>query len=383
MEHLLKYVPSRAAVLTVSPVVNQRFFERNPGLTEQICLEQAAQILGCPASSIRPVAIQGAESFTVTKTDARPGDSGIVQFRDLSSPLNIDTLALARRTYGDMIPACNAITCGLSDKAHVYLMTLAGGIAFCAAKQDFYQDHDAERLTATVVDFASSVPSFLPRITNFWLFNLIYKPRYSFVASSLSTARQNADDAALAQAYEKLAPWEASLPARFQPRLAEVRARLPAIFGGEFPQVLNHADLVEMNIQADGLSGGIAGVIDWEGAAYGPFGVALASLETLLGVCTGEGVWIWHPGQERLRALFYETLTAELGRHPQARYLGADDIEAARVFELFIMYGSWAAQANDHDNGSELGAACLEVGLGEGTAVQPFLQLLPRGGHRG
>ncbi|EJT68575.1 hypothetical protein GGTG_13850 [Gaeumannomyces tritici R3-111a-1] len=359
MEHLLKYVPSRAAVLTVSPVVNQRFFERNPGLTEQICLEQAAQILGCPASSIRPVAIQGAESFTVTKTDARPGDSGIVQFRDLSSPLNIDTLALARRTYGDMIPACNAITCGLSDKAHVYLMTLAGGIAFCAAKQDFYQDHDAERLTATVVDFAS------------------------FVASSLSTARQNADDAALAQAYEKLAPWEASLPARFQPRLAEVRARLPAIFGGEFPQVLNHADLVEMNIQADGLSGGIAGVIDWEGAAYGPFGVALASLETLLGVCTGEGVWIWHPGQERLRAFFYETLTAELGRHPQARYLGADDIEAARAFGLFIMYGSWAAQANDHDNGSELGAACLEVGLGEGTAVQPFLQLLPRGGHRG
>lgn len=162
MEHLLKYVPSRAAVLTVSPVVNQKFFKRNPGLTEQICLEQAAQILGCSASSVRPVAIQGAESFTVTKADARPGDSGIVQFRDLSSPLNTNTLALARRTYGDVIPNCNAVPCGLSDKTHVYLITLAGGIAFCAVKKDLYQDYDAERLTATVANFTSFMLSFYP-----------------------------------------------------------------------------------------------------------------------------------------------------------------------------------------------------------------------------
>ncbi|KID96898.1 Protein kinase-like domain protein, partial [Metarhizium majus ARSEF 297] len=336
MEDLLRYTPSRDAVLTVSPFVNQKFFKRNPGLTEQICVQQAAQLLGCPASSILPAPIQGASSFTVTRSDARPGDLGVVQFRDLSSPLSRDTIALARRTYGHVIPACDAAECGLSDKAHVYLMTLAGGIAFSAAQRNFYQDEGAERLTVTVADFAS------------------------FVASSLSTARQNTDDALLSQAYEQLAVWEAALWARFQRKLAEMRARLPVIFGRQFPQVLNHADLVEMNMQVDDASGGIAGIVDWENASYGAFGVAIASLE------------------ERLRAVFYETLCAELGRHLEARRLDADDVEAARVFGLFGMYGSWAAAGADgHDGdgrGAALAAACLEAGLGEGAAAQPFLR---------
>ncbi|KAK7404085.1 hypothetical protein QQX98_010143 [Neonectria punicea] len=343
MDDLLRYIPSRTAVLTVSPVLNQKFFKRNPGLTEQICLEQAAQVLGCPASSILPAAIQGASSFTVAKSDAHPGDLGIVQFRDLSSQLSRDTIALARRTYGDVVPDCNAVTCGLSDKAHVYVMTLAGGIAFSAAQRNLYQDESAERLMITIANFASS---------------------------------QNTDDAALVQAYEKLAVWETALPARFQPKLAEVRARLPVIFGSEFPQVLNHADLVEMNIQVDDALGGITGVIDWENANYGAFGVALASLEVFLGICTGEGLWIWHPQQNRLRAVFYKTLCAELGRHFQARHLSADDVEAARVFGLFVMYGSWAAaRADCHDDGgAALVSVCLEAGLEEGTAAQPFLQ---------
>lgn len=167
MEDLLRYTPSRAAVLTVSPFLSQKFFKRNPGLTEQICVQQAAQVLGRPASSILPTAIQGASSFTVTRSDARPGDLGVVQFRDLSSPLNRDTVALARRTYGHVIPACDAVTCGLSDKAHVYLMTLAGGIAFSAAQRTLYQDEGAERLTVTVADFASSVlPSPLSPVTS-------------------------------------------------------------------------------------------------------------------------------------------------------------------------------------------------------------------------
>ncbi|KAK7422451.1 hypothetical protein QQZ08_009503 [Neonectria magnoliae] len=229
MDDLLRYIPSRTAVLTVSPVLNQKFFKRNPGLTEQICLEQAAQVLGCPASSILPAAIQGASSFTVAKSDAHPGDLGIVQFRDLSSQLSRDTIALARRTYGDVVPDCS-------------------GIAFSAAQRNLYQDESAERLMITIANFAS------------------------FVASSLSTTQQNTDDAALVQAYEKLAVWETALPARFQPKLAEVRARLPVIFGSEFPQVLNHADLVEMNIQVDDALGGITGVIDWENANYGAFG---------------------------------------------------------------------------------------------------------------
>lgn len=157
MEHLLRYVPSRAALLAVSPVVNQKFFERNPGLTEQICLEQAAQILDCPASSLRPAALQGASSFTVARVSACPGDLGVVQFRDLSSELRRDTIALARRTYGDLVPRCDVVLCGLSNQAHVYLMTVVGGIAFGAAQRTLYEDDSDERLTVTIAHFASFV----------------------------------------------------------------------------------------------------------------------------------------------------------------------------------------------------------------------------------
>ncbi|KAJ2893240.1 hypothetical protein MKZ38_008868 [Zalerion maritima] len=306
-------------------------------------------------------------------SNARPGDSGIVQFRDLLSQLSRDVIALARRTYGDMAPNCNTVMYGFSDKAHVYHMTLAGGIAFSAAQTDLYQNDGADRLTVAVANFASSVLSFPPKSQS--------ETHHSFVVSLLSTARLNTDGAALTQAYEKLAAWEAALPARFQPKRGEVRARLPVIFGRKFPQVLNHADLVEMNIQVDDASGSITGVIKWENATYGAFGVALASLEVFLGISTGEGVWIWHPRQDRLRAVFYETLCAELGRHlqarhPQARHLGADDVEAARVFGLFVIYGSWAAaQPNSRDNGGAAPvAACLEAGLGKGTAAQPFIR---------
>ena len=66
--------------------------------------------------------------------------------------------------------------------------------------------------------------------------------------------------------------------------------------------------------------------------------------------------------------------------------VGADDVEAARVFGLFVMYGSWAAaRADGHDDGgAALAAACLEAGLGEGAAAQPFLRQhwgVDRGGH--
>jgi hypothetical protein len=199
----------------------------------------------------------------------------------------------------------------------------------------------------------------------------------SFIASSLSTARHCTNGEALEQAYRKLDVWQNTLPAQFRAKLAEVREQLPVIFGPEFSQVLNHADLQEMNTQVDEQSGAIAGIIDWEGAEYGPFGVALGSLEVFLGICSGEGEWFWHPRQHYLRIAFYRTLCEDLMRY-QFYQINLDAVEAARAFGFFIRYGSKAGQENEE---GRLAAACLGAGLAEKTTAQPFLQQLSRSGY--
>ncbi|KAI1780717.1 hypothetical protein F4818DRAFT_435914 [Hypoxylon cercidicola] len=130
---------------------------------------------------------------------------------------------------------------------------------------------------------------------------------------------------------------------------------------------------MHMNIQVNDPSGGITGVIDWENATYGPFGIALASLEIFLGIGTGEGVWIWHPRQDCLRDAFYKILCRQLDRHPETRHLYAGDIEAARIYGLFFMYGDWAA-AEINDRGAAPVTTCLDAGLGDEATAQLFLR---------
>jgi hypothetical protein len=157
MAHITKWVPTRDAVLNLAPILTRQFFTRNPTLTERTCIEQAARSLGCQIDKIQPTAVQGADSFTLFKVDGAQDTLSIAQFRDLSSPLDIDTINLARKTYGDVAPCCEMANCELSEQVHVYLMTLVDGIAFSAAQKVLYLDNSSRRLTRTVTDLASFV----------------------------------------------------------------------------------------------------------------------------------------------------------------------------------------------------------------------------------
>ena len=125
------------------------------------------------------------------------------------------------------------------------------------------------------------------------------------------------------------------LPKRFLPKLAEVRQGLPLLFRSNYPIILNHDDLLEMNIHIDKDTGHITGIVDWADAKIAPFGTSLWGLETVLGVQTSSR-WLYHPKHEYLRDKFWETFNKIVG------YLSDDDrqaIEIGRLFGLFRTYG--------------------------------------------
>jgi hypothetical protein len=233
------------------------------------------------------------------------------------------------------------------------------GSAFMMAKHDFYRDMYDERLTRSVSNFAMFVllPFCFPKANR--------KQLSRFIASSLSSARYNGAGQTTAQVYnavQKLNALESTLPARFHRKFAEVRKWLPIIFGPEYPQVLNHADLVEPNIHVDESSGAIPGIVDWEGAEFGPFGTALGALEFFLGVQTGNSGWLWHPQHHHLRAVLYQVLCESLTKYQFP--LDPNSVEAARAFALFTTYAGHKSVYLE----------TLEGCLAEATAVQPLFQ---------
>jgi hypothetical protein len=151
------------------------------------------------------------------------------------------------------------------------------------------------------------------------------------------------------------------LPERFQPKLDEIRQGLPLLFRSDYPIVLNHDDLLEMNIHVDEGTGRITGIVDWADAIIAPFGTSLGGLETILGVQTSSR-WYFHPNHNYFRTQFWETFYEVTG------YLSENDrraIEIGRIFGLFRTYGFDRRPEKDN-------AAPLEEGDEEFVCLEAF-----------
>ena len=125
------------------------------------------------------------------------------------------------------------------------------------------------------------------------------------------------------------------LPDRFQLKLDEIRRGLPLLFRSDYPMVLNHDDLLEMNIHVNEDTGCITGIVDWADAKITPFGTSLGGLETVLGVQTSSS-WFFHPDHNFLREKFWSKFYGLIG------HLADDDrraIEVGRMFGLFRTHG--------------------------------------------
>lgn len=91
-------------------------------VTREECDRAAAKITG---EAVEPVQLQGAFSYTVTAGEH------LVQFRVPESLLDTERLALARKIYGSVVPACvNKGVIGPSASLTVYVMDKIPGITY-------------------------------------------------------------------------------------------------------------------------------------------------------------------------------------------------------------------------------------------------------------
>lgn len=90
------------------------------------------------------------------------------------------------------------------------------------------------------------------------------------------------------------------------------RLPLPALLDGQYPIVLTHSDLNEIDILVNPDSGEITGVVDWPGASFLPFGFTLYVLENALGGMGPKG-WEWFDDADNLRVAFWVLFREKTG----------------------------------------------------------------------
>lgn len=118
-------------------------------IPKQVCDDEAAIIDG--GGTVKPVSMQGSQSYTVRVSDGTKGF--IVQFRDPNYPLDLDLLAAARETYGQLVPAYRHLK-GRLDPLHVYTMNDVSGEALLLAATSLHSPENFHLLNQTVQDFA-------------------------------------------------------------------------------------------------------------------------------------------------------------------------------------------------------------------------------------
>jgi len=328
-----RYAVNAESIDALSTYQITNFFRQHECITKDDCNRTAASIIGSPVSS---TLVQGVSSYTVAADINQPPK--VVQFRD--SALNLELLNQARQTYGEFVPNCEP--CDKLADVYIYEMDLVPGVAFSRVRRQLLAPGMENRLLRTVQDVARFFASAwinrpaleLPPDTARKLF-----AHYSWILDQLSQG----------------------LPERFQPKLDEIRQGLPLLFRSDYPIVLNHDDLLEMNIHVDEGTGRITGIVDWADAIIAPFGTSLGGLETILGVQTSSR-WYFHPSHNYFRTQFWETFYEVTG------YLSENDrraIEIGRIFGLFRTYGFDRRPEKDN-------AAPLEEGDEEFVCLEAF-----------
>lgn len=118
--------------------------------------------------------------------------------------------------------------------------------------------------------------------------------------------------------------------------MEELSNNLSLLFSEEYPAVLTHGDLCEMNFLVDPKTGHLTGVIDWAEAEILPFGCALWGLENILGFMDRRG-WHYFDSYQELEDLFWRSFKDSVGESLDGKWRA---IQIARRIGILFRYGS-------------------------------------------
>ncbi|KAK4168297.1 hypothetical protein QBC43DRAFT_228862 [Cladorrhinum sp. PSN259] len=306
-------------VYTLDSAIRNFFAEAGASSSRSQCDEFVRQRY--PGGQIQPAPIQGSNSYTVIVGRAAAGDK-VVQFREQSALLDVTMLKLAKEIHGDVVPGGSTslgwvgttnTSLGRSPLA-VYEMDKLPGETFVMARMSL----EAHQRLNTVRDLASF-------FAQAWLKGAAAVSHLVDLPAIKEECRAR---------FEYLAE---TLPERFLPVVSEVQrdSLLPALLDGNYPLVLTHSDLNEMNILVNPHTGELTGVIDWADASIQPFGFTLYALENALGNMSSGG-WKWFDNADELRDAFWRDFVDNTGVSESETRL----IKLAAKAGILIRYGT-------------------------------------------
>lgn len=269
-----------ASESSLSASINDFFLRSGSAVgTQQDCDAHTERLYS--GNVVQPAACQGWCSYTLNV-----GHELIVQFRPPAYQLDMSIVQAARKLYGPSVPTMEDLGVHQSSGLRMYLMERMQGVSYktfreSSLSQDF---HCRRRLCE---DFAV----FLAKA---WKFPFAVTLPLGKIGSTLRWRLERLGE---------------ELPMRFRDVAKYVLENLDVAC--YILWVLQHGDIVASNIMIDPTSGQLRGLVDWAEAEVLPFGTSLYGLEELLGSMTSKG-FVYDSHAERLRALFYEKLFAEI-----------------------------------------------------------------------
>ncbi|OAA62664.1 Protein kinase-like domain protein [Niveomyces insectorum RCEF 264] len=237
----------------------------------------------------------------------------------MDAQLDMRMLALARQVHGDVVPVGAALGT-IGDDAErplaIYEMDKLPGDNYAMVRRTLVEERQSQ---------LAAVRSLASFFAQAWRSPVALDRRaLSAVATELSSRLDDVSSSGV-------------LTARFQPALEEVREHLPTLVSGDFPLVLTHSDLNELNILVDGSSGAITGVIDWADAGIQPFGLTLYVLEKFIGSMGSDG-WVYLDNAGALREEFWRAFTHYAGQVSDSHMKA---IQVARKAGYLLRYGTF------------------------------------------
>ena len=234
-------------------MINNFFDNRVPKVAETTCAASECHDFAQSLMHVMPiliVTIQGFHSYTL----ACPENNQIIQFR--LRELDLKFIDEAKEIYADLV---SRVTYHNGFKLPVYTMGIVPGVAHCW-QEPLRTAFPLERELKTVTDLAKLIAA------------------SSYFPHPSADCKEDSKTKSAHATFERLEQ-NLSLGAIAPDVYTEVTAIAAKLhLLQDLPLVLNHPDLVGLNVFVDRMSGAITGVIDFDGAEIEALGISIFTL---------------------------------------------------------------------------------------------------------